>query len=336
MLLVFEDLHWIDAETQALLDRLVEACRRRASFCCELSPGYAHTWGNKSYYTSFGSTRWGRQAPRSCWCAARGRASVEPLKTLLVTGPRATRSSWRRASARWSRPARWSGARALPLWQRRDPRAGDRPGVLAARIDRLPPEEKRLLQTAAVIGKDVPCACSRRSPTPTWGHRTALVRLQGPSGVPAEPLPGLEYRSSTPSPTRWRTAAAPERRRELHARIVEAIESALRRPPGRARRAAGRPRVGREVWEKAAATGHPQAQGETESGRRTARRSTLQGRRSRPSRAFRRVAPGSRRPSTSASFSGHPLWQLGDFDEVLAIASRGSSGSLADCGMLAA
>ncbi|MBI3990353.1 MAG: hypothetical protein HY347_12150, partial [candidate division NC10 bacterium] len=28
--------------------------------------------------------------------------------------------------------------------------------VLAARIDRLPPEEKHLLQTAAVIGKDVP------------------------------------------------------------------------------------------------------------------------------------------------------------------------------------
>ena len=30
--------------------------------------------------------------------------------------------------------------------------------VLAARIDRLPPEEKRLLQSAAVIGKDVPFA----------------------------------------------------------------------------------------------------------------------------------------------------------------------------------
>jgi len=28
--------------------------------------------------------------------------------------------------------------------------------VLAARIDRLPPEEKRLLQTAAVVGTDVP------------------------------------------------------------------------------------------------------------------------------------------------------------------------------------
>ena len=30
--------------------------------------------------------------------------------------------------------------------------------VLAARIDRLPPEDKRLLQAAAVIGKDVPFA----------------------------------------------------------------------------------------------------------------------------------------------------------------------------------
>ena len=28
--------------------------------------------------------------------------------------------------------------------------------VLAARIDRLPPEEKRLLQTAAVVGTEVP------------------------------------------------------------------------------------------------------------------------------------------------------------------------------------
>jgi predicted ATPase len=28
--------------------------------------------------------------------------------------------------------------------------------ILAARIDRLPPEDKRLLQAASVIGKDVP------------------------------------------------------------------------------------------------------------------------------------------------------------------------------------
>ena len=47
--------------------------------------------------------------------------------------------------------------------------------VLAARIDRLPPEEKRLLQTAAVIGTEVPLPllqaiadCPRRSCTAAW------------------------------------------------------------------------------------------------------------------------------------------------------------------------
>ena len=37
--------------------------------------------------------------------------------------------------------------------------------VLAARIDRLPAEEKRLLQTAAVIGTEVPLPCCRPLPS---------------------------------------------------------------------------------------------------------------------------------------------------------------------------
>jgi len=39
--------------------------------------------------------------------------------------------------------------------------------ILAARIDRLAPEDKQLLQTAAVVGKDVPFGCWPRSPTST-------------------------------------------------------------------------------------------------------------------------------------------------------------------------
>ena len=34
LLLVFEDLHWIDAETQALLDSLVESLPTDAASCC--------------------------------------------------------------------------------------------------------------------------------------------------------------------------------------------------------------------------------------------------------------------------------------------------------------
>ena len=45
--------------------------------------------------------------------------------------------------------------------------------VLAARIDRLPPEDKRLLQTAAVIGTEVPLPCCR--PLRTCPKRTCTV-----------------------------------------------------------------------------------------------------------------------------------------------------------------
>ena len=52
--------------------------------------------------------------------------------------------------------------------------------VLAARIDRLPSEEKRLLQTAAVIGTEVPLApCYRPSPS---GPRRAPDRPRTPTG----------------------------------------------------------------------------------------------------------------------------------------------------------
>ena len=53
LLLVFEDLHWIDAETQALLDSLVESLPQRARLLLLVNyrPEYQHGWGSKTYYT---------------------------------------------------------------------------------------------------------------------------------------------------------------------------------------------------------------------------------------------------------------------------------------------
>ena len=52
LLLVFEDLHWIDSETQALLDALVEALpTARILLLVNYRPEYTHAWGNKSAYT---------------------------------------------------------------------------------------------------------------------------------------------------------------------------------------------------------------------------------------------------------------------------------------------
>ena len=51
LLLVFEDLHWIDAETQALLDSLVESLpSHRVLLLVNYRPEYRHAWGGKSYY----------------------------------------------------------------------------------------------------------------------------------------------------------------------------------------------------------------------------------------------------------------------------------------------
>ncbi len=67
LLLVFEDLHWIDAETQALLDSLVEALpTSRFLLLVNYRPEYSHAWGNTSTTRSSGSTRWSSRAPRTC------------------------------------------------------------------------------------------------------------------------------------------------------------------------------------------------------------------------------------------------------------------------------
>ena len=52
LLLVFEDLHWIDAETQTLLDSLVESLpTARLLLLVNYRPEYQHSWANKTYYT---------------------------------------------------------------------------------------------------------------------------------------------------------------------------------------------------------------------------------------------------------------------------------------------
>ena len=52
LLLVFEDLHWIDTETQAVLDRLVESLpTARLLLLVNYRPEYQHGWGSKTYYT---------------------------------------------------------------------------------------------------------------------------------------------------------------------------------------------------------------------------------------------------------------------------------------------
>src|SRR6185503_17287556 len=51
LMVLFEDLHWIDAETQALLDSLVDGLpTARVLLLVNYRPEYGHGWGGKTYY----------------------------------------------------------------------------------------------------------------------------------------------------------------------------------------------------------------------------------------------------------------------------------------------
>jgi predicted ATPase len=52
LLLVCEDLHWLDTETQGLLDSLIESLpTARLLLLVNYRPDYRHGWGSKTYYT---------------------------------------------------------------------------------------------------------------------------------------------------------------------------------------------------------------------------------------------------------------------------------------------
>src|SRR2546428_12995871 len=52
LLLLFEDLHWTDSESQALLDGLIESPPTpRILLGASYRPEYHHAWGSRTYYT---------------------------------------------------------------------------------------------------------------------------------------------------------------------------------------------------------------------------------------------------------------------------------------------
>ena len=67
LILIFEDLHWIDDETQALLNLLADSIgTARVLLLVNYRPEYTISWGNKSYYTQLRLDPLGKRAPKRC------------------------------------------------------------------------------------------------------------------------------------------------------------------------------------------------------------------------------------------------------------------------------
>jgi class 3 adenylate cyclase/tetratricopeptide (TPR) repeat protein len=261
LLLVCEDLHWIDTETQALLDSLVETLpTARLLLLVNYRPEYQHGWGSKTYYRQLRLDPLPPASADEFLQALLGDdPSLAPLKPLLIarTGgnPFFLEESVRtlvETGVLRGKPGAYRLVQALASLQM----PGTVQAVLAARIDRLPPEEKHVLQTAAVIGHEVPLSLLQAiAELPEADLHRSLAHLQAAEFLYETRLfPEREFtfkHALTHEVTY--NGLLHERRRGLHARIVDAMETlTAERVADQVDRLAHHAFRG-EVWEKALA-----------------------------------------------------------------------------------
>ena len=263
LLLVFENLHWIDAETQAVLDSLIESLpTARLLLLVNYRPEYQHGWGNKTYYTQLRLDPLPPASAEELLQALLGDdPSLVPLKRLLIERTEGNPFFLEESVRALVETGVLVGERgayrlAKSLDSLQVPATVQ--AVLAARIDRLPPEEKRLLQTAAVIGTEVPFALLQAIVELSEEElRRGLGHLQAAEFLYETSLfPELEYtfKHALTHEVAYGSLLQ-ERRRALHARIVEASERLYAdRLTEQAERLAQHAFRG-EVWDKAVAYG---------------------------------------------------------------------------------
>lgn len=235
VLLIFDDLHWVDNETQELLDALVSAMGS-ASLMLLVSyrPGYQHNWGSRENYHQIRLSALPRRDTGYLLEALLGEdPDIAPLKRFLIArggNPFFIEETVRslvetqylvgeRGHYRLMSP---TGTIQVPPTVQ---------AILAARIDRLLPGDKNLLQITSVVGREIPFAVLRAMADLTEGALDgALDRLQA-AGFLHETrfFPDVEY-AFVHAITHEVTyeGLLRTRRRALHARLVDTIETLYR------------------------------------------------------------------------------------------------------------
>ncbi len=272
LILIFEDLHWIDSETQGFLDTLSEdVASAKILLLVNYRPEYRYEWGQETYYTQL------RLAPL-------GRAEAEEFLDALLGAPSSPQPSPQRGEGEFPRPtgerARVRGmennfqvlkqlilekTQGTPFFMEeivqdlfeqgvlvRDgigadlnigpPKPGAHTGaslhipstvqsVLAARIDRLTPEEKALLQQLAVIGREFPLSLVRQmvaQPEEALYHLlSSLQRKEFLYEQPAFPEVEYLFKHALTQEVAYSTVLH-ERRKAIHERTAQAMEALYR------------------------------------------------------------------------------------------------------------
>ena len=238
LLVAFDDLQSHDAVTQSLLDGLVETLpRARILLVVSYRPEYQHGWAGKSYYKQLRLEPLPDESVHAMLAALLGSdAQLLWLKQLLIAWTERNPFFIEESVRTLVETGVLSGTRGAYRLEK-DPKNIQVPptveAVLTARIDRLSGEEKRLLQCAAVVGKNVPLSLLRTIAELDEDElRRTLGALQTAEFLyVARLFPDPEYtfkHALTHEVTYGRLLQ--DRRRALHRRIAEALEVAYPNP----------------------------------------------------------------------------------------------------------
>jgi class 3 adenylate cyclase/tetratricopeptide (TPR) repeat protein len=240
LILICEDLHWIDGETQGFLDVLSESvASAKLLLLTNYRPEYRHEWGQKTYYTQLRLAPFGKAEAEEFLTVllgdevgATGRSPLQDLKQLILEKTEGTPFFMEEivqelveqgvlrhdASVGWVTTHPTTALQLPPTVQ----------GVLATRIDRLTPEEKALLQQLSVIGRQFPLSLVRQVITqPEADIYRILASLQHKEFLYEQPaFPEVEYifKHALTQEVAYDTVLH-ERRKVLHERTGHALET---------------------------------------------------------------------------------------------------------------
>ena len=233
VVLVFEDLHWADAESLAVLDTLAEDLpAARLVLLASCRPEAGHPWQQEAACRQLRLDPLPPASAEELLDTLLGQASeLRGLRQQVIERTEGNPlfieeciSSLAETGVLAGDPGAYRLGRAMAALKV----PATVQAILAARIDRLAPDDKQLLQAAAVIGKDVPLALLQSiAGLDEETLRSTLVRLQAAEFLyDAALFPDLEYTfKHTLTHEVSYAGLLGERRRELHARVVAAIEN---------------------------------------------------------------------------------------------------------------
>ena len=239
LLLIFEDLHWIDTETQGFLDTLSEGvASAQLLMLVNYRPEYRHEWGQKTYYTKLRLTPLGHAEAEELLTFLLGSDdSLTALKTLILERTDGTPFFMEEVVQTLAEEGALTGERgnyqleATPTELHISPTVQ---GVLAARIDRLTAEEKALLQQLSVIGRQFPVSLVKQVvPQSEAELYRVLSLLQAKEFLYEQPaFPEVEYifKHALTQDVAYGTVLQ-EQRKALHERTGQAMEGLYQEKP---------------------------------------------------------------------------------------------------------